>query len=183
MNPEVQLVLGCFLLGLVVTYMWWVAIRVDFLRFNLIRIRDNLDSAISAKNQQDNPGYQQGRSLINFLIEEADNWYPSESAFQSSIARLHVLVERQLQSSAPAGDYERLAEVQEALFMAVLRVIFHIGLGHLRGWWFIARAVFSTLAGGSSMRVFLRSFLRLMEDLKSMRLLNSSGARRSIPST
>jgi hypothetical protein len=71
MNPSIQLILGCFLLSMVVTYAWWSYLRVWFLRQDLFMIRDQLWEAMRTKGTLDLPAHRECRDSINAIIRVA----------------------------------------------------------------------------------------------------------------
>jgi len=71
MNSSIQLILGCFLLSMVVTYGWWSYLRVWFLRQDLFTIRDELWDAMRAGGTLDLPAHRECRDSINAIIRVA----------------------------------------------------------------------------------------------------------------
>ena len=71
MSPQTVLLLGCFGLGSVITYCWWMAIHVDLLRLRLIEIRETLIASIEQAGMTDDESYLRIRVWIEILIELA----------------------------------------------------------------------------------------------------------------
>ena len=82
MMPEIQFLLGVFLLSSMVSYAWWVRFRVWMLRQDLFEIRDQLWIEMVEAGLVDHPDHRQLREVLNGAIRFA----PRFSVF--SVARI-----------------------------------------------------------------------------------------------
>jgi hypothetical protein len=71
MNPFLRISLACFGISLVVTYLWWVKIRVWRLRQDLFVIRDELWDAMRIDGSFSDPEYREFREGMNAVIRLA----------------------------------------------------------------------------------------------------------------
>ena len=92
-------IIGCLLLSLSLTYLWWVRLRVVMLREDLFVLRDNLFDQAVARDRLNDPGYVDARRKINSLIRFAHLW--SWPVFFSVILR-HRSSSTRVESDDPA---------------------------------------------------------------------------------
>jgi hypothetical protein len=71
MNASLRIIAACLGLSLLITYAWWVRVRVWVLRQDLFAIRDDLWDAMRANDQLTNPAYRDLRDGANSLIRLA----------------------------------------------------------------------------------------------------------------
>ncbi len=74
MNPEIQLLVGCLVVSIALSYAWWVSLRVTCLKEEIFAIRDRLfDDALEQCRLAD-PAYVDARGRLNMLIRFAHMW-------------------------------------------------------------------------------------------------------------
>ena len=71
MMPELQLIIGTIMLAAVLSYAWWVSLRVWMLRQDLFSIRDDLWDAMKARGLLDDPAHREMRDALNAFIRVA----------------------------------------------------------------------------------------------------------------
>lgn len=127
MSPETLLVLGCFGLGLLITYAVWCSVRGAVLQADLWEIVTELDSAMIARGEADNAGYLANRAFMTAVIEHAPSLSLPVGVLASHLnARTYQgasAPQRVMPRIAPTGDIPQ--EVAEAYGKLIARLLIH----------------------------------------------------------
>ena len=131
MSPAALLVFGCFGLGLVIGYAWWVRVRSDILRLDLARTRDRLDAAMEAKGLTRDRGYLVARRLITALIDLAPFLSPAVLSLRVTLADNGMAID-----PAPVGliGDDTDPDVLAALVSTMKRLLLFISVECISGW-------------------------------------------------
>lgn len=149
MNPGLRFVLACSGISLVVTYFWWVKVRVWMFRQDLFRIRDELWDSMVSEGMADDPDYRSFREAINAVIRLAP--------VLSIVTVLGVVLERD-EFRVAIPDHPRLAPLVKARNMVFYRVTRYLLLETLSGLSILALLVAFGLG-----RSFFRAISRRVE--------------------
>ena len=117
MRPEYRFLFACFGMSLVVTYAWWVRLRVWAFRQDLFAVRDRLWDEMRERGALHDPAYRDFRDSINSLIRLAP--------FLSILTVLRVLFSREEFGPLLAKSYgiERLSDVRHDVCVRVAKYI------------------------------------------------------------
>lgn len=131
MRPEIEIIAGCLILSLVITYAWWIHLRVWFFRQDLFAIRDELWDAVRAKGALDDPAHRDLRDAINSLIRIAP--------FLSLLTVIKILVDK-TEIKPVLAENLNLSEITDAREKVFRRVVRFLLFETFSGWYVVAGA-------------------------------------------
>jgi hypothetical protein len=171
MPLDLLLILGCFMLGCVVAYAWWVAVRPTLFRIDLLKIAEDLVHSESREGSTPSEFAKSILGTILFLHHIADaidlpillhiGQSASERSNTDPLERSEVasptLQEITLQVLNHLSSKETPPHVRYAVIRTLWRVLRYLFLETFVGWFFLSRFLFLSLFGS-----WRKAFDRLM---------------------
>jgi hypothetical protein len=177
----IALFFGSVVLGITITYVFWISVRTTIFQAELQSIRFELDSKMRSLGKTDDENYLRLRELIHFFVENAQ--YLSIPVLKTFLKFRLASIQKVNSSEKEANLHDSLeslrkfveaedspAEVKDATVRLVTRIVVHLMLTPTMIFWVVRHSVFGRteqlVKEFASLRANLQDFQKLASAVK-----------------